>query len=257
MKRSIKIVAFISFILAGQFSSAQIIASGESSVYKKGNEVTAYYEAVENAQRNAVIIYGGNISYKASQATSNTKISTKENRYSNSDNLVKEFQSLFGKSFNSSVKTQRIIQVDTVTLGNKKIKIRIKGNFIINSIEASSLIGNQISNSKKQVRIIIIENNCQGDLYKYLSEYFNRKQNNFHFSKIEWPLFEDDYLLEINRNEIILKNTHQKPNITLKVYHYDGCANIIKNSTEENIVFNEIINDIYFLYLTQLVERKK
>lgn len=260
MKASNRIGLFILLVFTTSYCSSQTIASGESSIYKKGNEVKAYYEAVENAQRNAIIIYGGNISYNSSQAISNTKIASKENsdnKYASSDNFVKEFQSLFGEAINSTIKTKKILRVDTIKVGYSKFKIRITGEFAVNTNEATSIIGIHILKSGKQVRIAVRENNCQGDIYKYISEYFNRKRNNFIFSKEEWPLLEDDYLLEINSNEIVLKSKQQKPNIILKTYNYDGCINIIKNLGEDNKLFDDIINDIYLLYVTQLGQRKK
>ena len=239
---------------------AQIQAMGESSVYKKGDEIKAYYEAIADAQRNAVIAYGGNISYNSSEATDNNTLSSKSNKdkkYTNEGSLAKKYQALLSESVNSSVKTEKIIRVDTIKISSRAFKIKVTGNFKISPNEAGNAIGINILKTGDKVKIALKENTCQGEVYIYLSEYFNSRHNNFIFSKDYWPLAEDDYLIEINENEIVLKNKHEKPNTILKKYYYEGCLNLVKDKKNANKIFDEMLNDIYLLYVSQLAKPKK
>jgi hypothetical protein len=258
--RKFKILLLIIVCLLESPIKAQVQAVGESSVFKKGGELKAYYEAIANAQQNAVITYGGNISYNSSEATVNTtnaSKSDKDKKNTNDMSFSQNYQAVLTQSVNSAVKTESIIRVDTIKVSNRTFKIRVTGKFEINPNEVENSIGLNISKTKEKVKIAIKENSCQGDVYDYLSSYFNSRYNNFIFSKDEWPLSEEDYLMEINNSEIILKNKHEKPNIILKIYHFEDCYALIKDKKGSNKVFDEIMNDIYLVYVFQSVKNKK
>ena len=250
-------ILLIIFILLLTTSSAQTIAIGESSVFKKGHENKAYYEAIVDAQKNAFVLYGGNVSSQTTETTSELNQAEKLNqvdKYKASNTFSKAYQSIVNLSANASVKLDKIIKADTINVGGRNYKIQVKGKFTIQPNDAINTLGANFLKVGKKIKISIIENDCQGEIYSYLSEYLNSRNNNFIFSKGEWALQEEDFGIEINNKEIVLKNKHNLPNTIVKKYEFNSCADLIKYKKEPNKLFDEIMGDIYFL---QLFEKTK
>lgn len=255
-----KLYILLIFLLTFTCSNAQTIATGESSIFKKGNEVKAYYEALTNAQQNALIVYGGNISSQSFEAAVDIKQAEKlesYKEYTSSNNFGKAYQSIVNQSASASVKLGRVLKVDTIHIAGRKYKIQLKGSFNISPTEAANTLGANFLSVGEKIKISVIENDCKGEVYQNLSNYLNYKNNNFLFSKDEWTLQEEDFTIEINDKQIVLKNKHNLPNTVVKLYSYVGCADLTANNHNTNKTFDEILNDLYFLQLYYKSKKKK
>lgn len=255
-----KVNILLVFLYIFTCSNAQTIATGESSIFKKGNETKAYYEALTNAQQNALIVYGGNISSQSFDATVDVKQAEKlesDKEYTSSTNFGKVYQSIVNQSASASVKLEKVLKVDTIHITGRKYKIQLKGSFNISPTEAANTLGANFLSVGEKIKISVIENDCKGEVYQNLSNYLNYKNNNFLFSKDEWALQEEDFTIEISDKQIVLKNKHNLPNTIVKLYNYIGCADLATNNQHTNKTFDEILNDLYFLQLYFKSKKKK
>ncbi|MEI6061204.1 MAG: hypothetical protein WCR72_10875 [Bacteroidota bacterium] len=232
------------------------IASGESPVHKKTDKAKALNEAILDAQANAVIAYGGNVNVlnvSKKENVTNSQKSGKDKQYKTSGSFAENDKFLLQNSISAMVKNIDL-ESDTLWLNSNKFKVRVKGKFEVNLKDLGNYVSDYLSNSEQKIKIEIVENDCFGQIYKPMSEYINRKKNNFIFSNQPWLLGESDYKIEINTDRAILYDKRLSPNVVIRVYPYENCQSIIDQKNDNNKLLDEIINDIYAVYFYKSVK---
>lgn len=231
-------------------------SSGESSEHKKSDNAKALNEAIFDAQTNAVIAFGGNINVQSTSRSENTtesKKGKKDKKYETSGSFSANDKFFLQNSVSAMVKNIEI-NADTVWISKNKYKVRVNGKFEVNLKDMGNFITDYLNNSDQKIKIEVKENDCFGQIYKPLSEYINSKKNNFIFSNQPWLLGESDYKIDINSDRAVLYDKRQSPNITIKVYPYKSCQSILGKGIEGNQLLDEMINDMYAVYIYKSIK---
>lgn len=231
-------------------------SSGESPIHTKSDNAKALNEAIMDAQTNAVIAYGGNINVLNISKRENiteSKKGTKDNKYATSGSFSANDKFFLQNSVSAMVKNIEI-KADTVWISKNKYKVRVNCKFDVNLKDIGKLMTDYLNNSEQKIKIEVKENDCFGQIYKPMSEYMNSRQNNFFFSSQPWPLGEGDYKIEINPDRAVLYDKRVSPNIIIKIYSYKNCQSLIDKQNEKNKQFDEMINDMYSVYIYKSVK---
>jgi hypothetical protein len=255
MKKRGLLIFFVLIALTGVSQNKMTISSGESSVHKLSDNAKALNEAIMDAQTNAVIAYGGNInvlsiSKKEESMEIHKGTSDKKNKSSGQFSSNDKF---FLQNSVSAMVKNIDIKADTVWISNKKYKVRVNGTFEVNLKDVGTYLTDYLNKSEKKIKIEIKENDCFGQIYKPMSEYFNRNNNNFFCSNHPWLISEGDYKIEINADRAVLYDQRFKPNVVIRVYSYKNCQSLINKTNDGNPQLDEMLNEIYSVYLYKSV----
>ena len=231
-------------------------SSGESPVHKISDDAKALNEAIMDAQTNAVIAYGGNInvlSTSKKEETTESKKGPRDKKSKTSGSFSSDDKILLQNSVSAMVRNIEI-NADTVWIGRNKFRIRVNGRFEVNLKDIGNVVAGFLSNSNKKIKIELKENDCFGQIYKPVSEYINSKKTNFLFSNQPWLAGETNFKIEINSTRAVLYDKRDTPNVVIKIYSYRNCSNLTENLNTGNALLDEMISDIYAVYLYKSVK---
>ena len=255
MKKTGFSVFFLLISIIGASQNNVTVSSGESSVHKLSDNAKALNEAIVDAQTNAVIAYGGNInvlSVSKKEETSEIHKGTGDRQNKASGKFSSEDKFFLQNSVSAMVKNIDI-KADTIWISKNKYKVRVNGTFEVNLKDVGNYLTDYLNQSEKKIKIEIKENDCFGQIYKPMSEYFNRNNSNFFCSNQPWLLNEGDYKIEINSDRAVLYDQRFKPNVVIRVYPYKNCRSLINKTNDGNPQLDEMIKEIYSVYLYKSV----
>ncbi|RPH28274.1 MAG: hypothetical protein EHM93_18885 [Bacteroidales bacterium] len=233
------------------------VSTGESTVHKKSDNGKALNEAINDAQRNAVIAYGGYINvlttYKKEEEITESKKGAKGKENKTSDSFTSNYRSSIQNAISAMILNIEI-KADTVWLNKSKYKVIVNGKFEVNLKDIGNYITDYLNETEQKIKIEVKENDCFGKIYKPMSEYINSKKSNFFFSNQPWLAGEGDYKIEINSNRAVLFDKRFSPNVVIKIYSYKNCYSLIDNLDIGNNLLDEMIKDIYAVYLYKSIK---
>jgi hypothetical protein len=230
---------------------------GYSSYYKKPvDEGTAKDEALLNAQKNALINYGGHIRLETVQRQVELTEGKKNNYESNFHVTSKQIMS-------AVVRTVSGPRYRYEKDGNKKYIIA-EGEFEIHTEGLEDLISLHLNSTGKKIKVELNDNTSDSKIYPLLREYFNLKQNNFQFAATDHIFKSTDVFVISVYNDYIeftmkqFKNNRYEQGPILKTfmfstYQYKDCHDFVSryNSSVPNPVFNNLISEFYQVYFTR------
>ena len=227
---------------------------GYSSYYKKPiDEGTARGEALLNAQKNALINYGGHIRLETVQRQVELTEGTRNNYESNVHVSSRQIMS-------AVVRTVSGPRYRYEKDGSKKY-IVAEGEFEIHPEGLEDLISSQVNATGQKIKIELYDHTSGADIYPMLREYFNLKQNNFQFAE-RGHIFKSTNVFVISvYNDYIeftmkqFKDNRYEQGPILKTFmfstfQYKDCRDFVNhyNSSAPNPVFNNLISEFYQVY---------
>lgn len=229
---------------------------GYSLYYKKAvDEGTARNEALLNAQKNALINYGGYIRMETVQRQAELTKGSKNNYASN-------FHVSSTQNMSAVVKTVDGPYYRYRKDGSKKY-IVAEGKFEIHPEELEDLISLYIKSTGKKIKIELKDNASGSKIYPMLREYFNLKQNNFQFADRGHSFKATDVFvisvfndyIEFTMKQFRDNQYEQGPilkTLMFSTFQYKDCLDFVNryNSSAPNLVFNDLMTEFYQVYFT-------
>jgi hypothetical protein len=229
---------------------------GYSPYYKKAvDEGVARNEALLNAQKNALINYGGYIRLE-------TEHQQNELTEGNKNNYQSDFHLSSKQIMRGMVKTVDGPYYRYKKEGNNKY-IVAEGEFEIHPEGLEDLISLFINTTGRKIKIELTDNASGAKIYPMLREYFNLKQNNFLFADRN-HIFKSTDVFVINVFNDYIEFTMKQFNhnryeqgpilktFMFSTFHYKNCLDFINsyNSSAPNPIFNNLISEFYQVYFT-------
>jgi hypothetical protein len=254
----LRVTGFLLFFVATN-SHAQTYGIGYSSYYKDAiDEGKARNEALLNAQKNALITYGGYM--KIESHSESKEVTTGSN-----NNFQSDFKVAARQLMNAMVKTTSEPRYEYKQESNKKKYIVASGYFTIDIKEIEDLASIHINATGNKIAVELHDmSNCE--IYPTVREYFNRKQNNFRFADKN-HIFKTTHVFVINVYKNYLEFTKKQINqhtnqyeagpilktFLFTSYSYKNCQDFISdfNNTKPNGLFDELMNEFYTEYNTE------
>ena len=228
---------------------------GYSSYYRNLiDEGTAKNEALLNAQKNALIAYGGSVNIKTNCQQSEITKGSKNDYNSNFHIAARQIMNAMVKAINEPTYTYEHDGKKKYIIAESRFEIHIK--------EFENLVNLYINATGKKIRIELKSIDCNS-IYPILREYFNLKQNNFQFADNNGVFnTQDVFVINVFRDHIDFTKKQFKNNkfvagpilktFMFKTYYYQNCQDFVNkyNRSDGNQIFNELMSEFYKGYIT-------
>lgn len=279
MKQILTLLTLSLLISGYAFSQkSSIEAEGHSPLFKRNIDSSDMkMEALQNAQLNAIKIYGGYITYGSGTNSKNHIEKTLQNKKSKtsaqfSSNGVK----ITSRTINAIVKSNGKINYEIKKYGRKK-RVIATGTFIVDMEKTGNLINSFLTADGEKILVEIYDSSkCVHSAAPKIRAYFNKNQINFKFADKGMVFITTKaFVINVYSDHVdILKKQIQinaKVNTEckfpkyengpiIKTFLYKSCkdfATKANNSAEDNSVSNklleDIMNEIYKLYLSNKI----